>query len=370
MSEMPLTLPRVTVCAAHPFTTSYAKKYLDELLIRNGFDLSKGPSNLYFNAEYSTRTNVQKIEYILHTALTNVMYNMSPSERANLGYRIEDILVSCSVGPRSCAHVDFVSFFNLNYGQCFAFTNATNKFMIQGGRNNGMKLEFLLNYDAKSFNASLSNGYNLDFAHGLRIWIHDEHTDISFVESTFASPGIMTNIMIKKTSLRQLPPPYSDCHEPDDQYTQSKCLFRCYLNFLERSCNCTLELNSRFEVCLSMQRIFCHFTTYEMYLQNITADSKCTVKCTPFCERVYYGLSLSYLDYPSLDYLKILFGDPSIQAKIPDKSTLTPESLKKSLLAVNIYFEDFDYTQIEEIPNMTFVELVSSFGGLMGLFVG
>jgi hypothetical protein len=371
LAEMPLSMPQVTICAANPFTTLYSKQYLDKILLRNGFDLSKGAANLY-QYTYINKDMKQKIEYMLFLAMTNVMFTLSESEKVKLGYKLEDILLSCSIGPKSCTHADLRTFYNLNHGQCFSFINTSSTFLARGGKINGMKLEFLLNYESSSLNSPKLNGYNLDLANGLRIWTTSAYADISYQASVDVSPAVMSNIMIKKTSVLQLPQSYSNCKavEANVNYSQNTCLFNCYLIKLKQVCNCTFARDPSVGPCLTYPQKMCHFENYENYVLNVSSDNQCTSTCLPMCERTYYEFVSSYLDYPSMDYLKVLIGSPTVLSKLPNASFVTPESLKKSLLAVNIYFENFDYKQIEEIPNMSFVDFVSDFGGLLGLFVG
>ena len=46
------------------------------------------------------------------------------------------------------------------------------------------------------------------------------------------------------------------------------------------------------------------------------------------------------------------------------------EDLRESLVSFSIYYYDFKYTFISQSPKMQLVDLVSNFGGLLGLFVG
>lgn len=49
---------------------------------------------------------------------------------------------------------------------------------------------------------------------------------------------------------------------------------------------------------------------------------------------------------------------------------LTYEDIKKSILALNIYYDELKYTLVEEIKKIETFDLISNLGGIMGLFLG
>ena len=44
--------------------------------------------------------------------------------------------------------------------------------------------------------------------------------------------------------------------------------------------------------------------------------------------------------------------------------------LAKDIVSLHVYYEDTTYTSVNEIPKMGLVDLLSSMGGLLGLFLG
>ena len=50
--------------------------------------------------------------------------------------------------------------------------------------------------------------------------------------------------------------------------------------------------------------------------------------------------------------------------------SLTLENVKKSVLAVNIYYKNLYYTFTNEQAKYEFSDLISSIGGILGLYTG
>ena len=48
----------------------------------------------------------------------------------------------------------------------------------------------------------------------------------------------------------------------------------------------------------------------------------------------------------------------------------TYENVSKSFFSIYVYYEDLDYTLIEQIPKIQIFDLISNVGGLFGLFLG
>jgi hypothetical protein len=51
-------------------------------------------------------------------------------------------------------------------------------------------------------------------------------------------------------------------------------------------------------------------------------------------------------------------------------STFAPKNESQDMTVVNMFYEDFSVTEIEETPVMDVVTLLSNIGGVAGLFLG
>ena len=84
-----------------------------------------------------------------------------------------------------------------------------------------------------------------------------------------------------------------------------------------------------------------------------------------------FDLYTTSLDYPSIRYTNSLINNPKIRAKYASNiSELTHESLKRNLVQISVYYADLGYSQFDEVASMTWIDLTSSIGGTLGLFLG
>ena len=60
----------------------------------------------------------------------------------------------------------------------------------------------------------------------------------------------------------------------------------------------------------------------------------------------------------------------SVFQNLKNNQTEMVENIPKSVVRVVIFFEHLSNQLIEEIPTMTFVNVISNFGGMLGLFMG
>ena len=97
----------------------------------------------------------------------------------------------------------------------------------------------------------------------------------------------------------------------------------------------------------------------------------CGDECPLECEMMRFELYTTSLDYPSTSYAKSLINNPLIRAKYASNITeLTHESLKRNLVQISVYYADLGYSQFDEVASMTWIDLTSSIGGTLGLFLG
>ena len=59
-----------------------------------------------------------------------------------------------------------------------------------------------------------------------------------------------------------------------------------------------------------------------------------------------------------------------IKSNYPPDYNITLEDLRESMIQFNVYYTEFDYTQVSQTPKQKIEDVVSNFGGLLGLFIG
>lgn len=88
------------------------------------------------------------------------------------------------------------------------------------------------------------------------------------------------------------------------------------------------------------------------------------------CNTIEYDFKISATKFPGKIYAKYLRNNSKIKSKYSNGYDIELEDLRESLVSFSIYYYDFKYTFISQSPKMQLVDLVSNFGGLLGLFVG
>lgn len=93
--------------------------------------------------------------------------------------------------------------------------------------------------------------------------------------------------------------------------------------------------------------------------------------CPLECSSTIFNIEKSFATYPSRDYDETLKLDPYLRSLYGDNiKTLTDTVLEQSLLGLEIYFNDIEYTSITEAPSVTIEGMVANIGGTLGLFIG
>jgi hypothetical protein len=92
--------------------------------------------------------------------------------------------------------------------------------------------------------------------------------------------------------------------------------------------------------------------------------------CPLECNSIEYSIETITSKFPSLSYALELMNNPKIKSKYPIGYNITLEDLRESMVQFSVFYTDFHYTYITQIPKFQLVDLVSNFGGLLGLFVG
>lgn len=104
---------------------------------------------------------------------------------------------------------------------------------------------------------------------------------------------------------------------------------------------------------------------------NLEYREKCHKMCPLECTSIEYSLTTSFSDYPTAYYAEILKNETKVCDMLyNNKTEVTYDSLKKSFLMINIYFDELKYTRVSESKRVTEVNLLSSIGGTLGLFLG
>jgi hypothetical protein len=368
-TQIPFTLPAITICNANSFATEY------------GVAVSKMMASKIFKKEF--KASWPKTRTLLMSSLKSA--NLTDEQKKRLGYSYGEFFISCLFLEKSCDPNDFVWYFDRNYGNCFVFnsamfsngTRAAVKSLQKLGRYNGLELEI--------FSGNPNNNYSFSIESGVHVFIHNQSLRANSDLGSYFPNGFSSNLALGKIINRRLPYPYSECRkelEVDDEffeifkkssrlYNQAECFDLCIQKEIIEECNCTdPTLPDLFNVqrCQNPSQFNCMFEETDRVVLNLKAS--CENKCPLECEVVSYTTSITTSHFPSDSYADHLLMNPEIQNKFTNSTDLTKDELRKNVLSLNIYLDSFEYTEITELASQSLLDLIASIGGTFGLFIG
>jgi hypothetical protein len=385
INEFSLEFPSVMICNLNPFVTTYAKQYVDEIFlnysIANVNTLLENKS-ITFDNLYSTISVIMSVAQRMR-----LIKNYTDTEQKRLGYSIDETIIKCRYNKLSCnLNSDFKWHYSLLYGNCFMFNHDSKKYKLttQPGILNGLEIEMFVGEEE-----DLIKNFTSTFLEGARIFISNRSFILGDTHGIEIATNTHTNINVQRLYTKLLPDPYSNClpsasdinNHPSfiykeyikqsETYNFANCKEDLINQWIISKCNCSnIFLHNIFKVpaCLNFgdKKRQCADFEYDFYLKNNLAAHQ-TNLCPNLCENNEYSLTLSSARYPSDSYLKILKKSPIISTKYKNVSDY---KLRQSVCSFRVYYESLSYTAIDEVPEMTFISLVSNIGGTFGLFMG
>lgn len=364
INQMESTFPAVTVCNKIPFTTNYSLKILAEFL--------KNETNL------SLENNYPNYRLSLHNF---AKYELDNEQKMKLGHDFDKMIVFCSFKMEKCNRNEFKWYYDTFRGNCFQFNT---------GQDSPIKKSQLTG-DASGLSLFLYVGNEyvdkemLPFSDvGAYIGITDNNEMLNRYTGINLKPGISVSFGISKTVANQMPKPYSDCEKENPnsemylkfkknnlKYTLNACREFCIQEKIAQDCECkislsVLETDLPVRPCKTSSQIKCVDFTYEKTIRNMEfCDSICHLEC----ETIFYLNKILLTQAFSENDYKI-YSDYPLNNKSSSEILKGFEYFKKNFLMVKIYFEDNRYTEFTEMPKTTAIDLLSSIGGTLGLFLG
>jgi acid-sensing ion channel 2/acid-sensing ion channel 1 len=209
---------------------------------------------------------------------------------------------------------------------------------------------------------------------GVHIFINNKTIGINAFDGYDVPVGQNLNIALRKTFIKKLEYPYSDCIETgikssyfdrikraNRYYRQKDCFeLLCFPEYLHSKCGCYDPRASDYypnNLCSTVEEFSCMFY---MYLNFYMTDFQANCNCPLECSSVKYELITSSSTYPSENYAKLLLNNSRVTDKF--KESVDFDLLKKSILSLNIYFDDLQYTEMNQIKKIELVDLVSGIG--------
>ena len=352
-NQIPSEFPTITICNRNPFVTKNATDFLNEHISKEGIS-----SSFYNNLEFKA-------------------FNESIMQKKSFGLELNELIYDCTFNLKKCDENDFVWFYHLNHGNCFRYNSVYNissnflnkKKIYRLGKDGGLQM--------KIYTGS-NEAFNPEDSKGLKIMIHNSSINPSVDEGFYVPTGLETNIAVKRLFVNKKEKPYSDCVSDIDNlnsslinylrqngydYRQYDCINLCLQRFIIKTSDCFIpginSLDSVNQCITALQINNMRENFYNFFTKNLGND--CYTDCPVECNSVEYNPLVSLGEFPSKFYSNAL---NSINS---DFSMMLN---KKNHLALNIFYDSYSYTTIQEVAKMDILDLISNIGGTLGLFIG
>ena len=335
------------------------------------------------------------------------VYLTQEQMRAN-GYQKEDFIIQCTFDGKRCDPSFFQEFQDPFYGNCFSFNSVRNRNLSnpiftrsssKTGQGFGLKLTFFL--DTDEYIGVLAK------TAGARVMIHDPQINPRLSAQSFVvGAGQTSFVAIQYNEVFRLGGNYGNCTKiwPDflmlsatytklwPKYDRETCLYFCLQNEMGERCGCTdsyeYDFSSHEEInnashyyCdpIDVIQSECRESIYSDYRSN---KLQCG-KCPQACETTEFGQKQSTAPWPTSAYApyfmtRVLKSNSwRVQEYLEDmvsdldsSDDILARGFQKNFARVEIFYESLNYNAISEIPAYLFVNLVSDFGGNIGLWLG
>lgn len=117
--------------------------------------------------------------------------------------------------------------------------------------------------------------------------------------------------------------------------------------------------------CKSAEEILCMYKYYQNFISKDPRDMCNYSMCPLECETNSYPVSVTTSDFCPR-YLKFLYDQSILKEKNPGLGKDDIEKIRKKVLAVNVYYPDLSYTNITQLEKLSWVDVISGFGGFSG----
>jgi len=206
--ETPTLFPKVTICNQNMLQTEYGWEFISN--INSSWNFFKYP-NLMRHLRYTEKYTVKTKFYAI--AQSKLMEeNFTDDKLKRLGHNFEDLLINCYFKNNPCSHKDFTWTFDPFYGNCYEFNADGNHRISIPGWDNGLKLEFYVN-----FNEKLNRINSVYGGVGALIRIENSSYFVDHGWEGIRLPGgYQSDIAIERKFKFIMPKPYSNCEIDGD----------------------------------------------------------------------------------------------------------------------------------------------------------
>ena len=202
--------------------------------------------------------------------------------------------------------------------------------------------------------------------------------------------GTLNDIGVRRTNIKRVYTPKSECKDFNQfsfdrslytiltqnfTYTQDQCFSLCIQRTINAKCNCSdlrfMDLKPNQNHCLKLSQLSCSNAAYSKLIDS-DFQEECTSFCPLECETNKLDFALSTSRFPNPQYANNTLINLDVIENLftIDNTTDIQYLLEKNTLAINVYYNDLEYTQVEEERANDIVDFFTSLGGNIGLFIG
>ena len=383
--ETPAVFPKVTICNVNQMTTQYGYEFLKNIT-NNTFES--------FPINSSTHDDVVRI-FTTQVKSFSLINNLTDDAKKSLGQKLEDSLLSCQFNLVQCYPENFSWYFDAIYGNCYSFNSGFNSKgerqdtspSYLAGSFHGLQIDFYIrSYENFSFFNSISSGS------GAIIRIDNvSHVIDHIKDGIFVVPGTSTYVAINREYKTMLPKPYSDCSiDSDDKstnsnsylyqliknsiydYTQQFCIEQCLMKLDIEMCGCQpsfFKTVINANICFSDYDINCTINVYyEVFLKSNYIQNICYPQCPLECYSNKFTYSTSSYDVNGDLYVNKIKNNSQLASDFVTEQ-INAETVRKSFVRINVFYDSLSYTLSEESPQWDAFSLIANIGGNLGLFL-
>ncbi|XP_078661502.1 uncharacterized protein LOC144905635 [Branchiostoma floridae x Branchiostoma belcheri] len=293
----------------------------------------------------------------------------SKDEIADIGHQRKDFILQCTYDKKRCSLDAFKVSQNSKYGNCFTFNHDQNNVLETTNVGAGYGLKLTLNVESDEYIGIFGQDP------GVKVTVHTPgSTPLPEVNALSAEPGKSTYIGLKRRVVNRQPHPYGNCSLSTETsplygglYTYETCKRSCLQKALIEECGCSDELlaiNST--ICSTLNE------TQECCRQRVRKEheiNKLVCPCYQPCHEESYDVWVSSSSWPSETYSSYVLEKISTRSR-SKKLPKNLDSIRKNLVRLHLYYQNLNYQEIKDIPSFTIEALLSSIGGLLGLYIG
>ena len=356
------------------------------------------PTFSFCNAKSLNMSNKLTIDYIHHSSsildessvriLIENDRNLSDAARKEMGFQIEDMLVYCYFNFKNCDSSDFKYFYNSLYGNCYTFNsgffdNGTER-DIQTVTSNGNLYGLQISLYLGDPSADLYSTYYSGIVASINNQSIEPFTKGDVIK---VGAGKSTDLIVNRNFISKLPAPYGNCLQDTSQsstfsskyfdyivrnlgynYSEEYCRSLCLQDRTVQFCGCAnlwipILANDSSFFCESDTDQNCMFSVFSIYIDDF--NSECNTACPVECDSIDYNIVSHNYIYPN--YLETLNLHDWSQST---GKNLTLRDIPEAFLEVCVFYHSMQYTVTEQVVQMIQYDLLSNFGGLLGLFLG